>query len=70
MKKCVLWRKLSISKTIGFMDGHPRKPANWCQGSNEVIILFVEECPMTVSFLYIFVKRALNQRRKIISRTF
>ena len=30
---------LSISKMIEFMHGHPRKPANWCQGSNELIIL-------------------------------
>ena len=29
----------SISKMIEFMHGHPRKPANWYQGSYEVIIL-------------------------------
>ena len=46
---------------IEFMHGHPRKSANWCQGSNEVIILFSEECPMMTSLLYIFVKKALKQ---------
>ena len=39
MKHFLLWSKLLISKTIDFMHGHPRKPANWCQVSNEVIIL-------------------------------
>ena len=27
-------------KKIEFMHSHSRKPRNWCQGSNEVIILF------------------------------
>jgi hypothetical protein len=38
-KKKLLWMKLLISKTIEFMHSHPRKPANWCQGSKEIIIL-------------------------------
>jgi hypothetical protein len=39
MKKCLLWRKLSISKMIQFIHGHPWKPANSCQRSNEVITM-------------------------------
>ena len=39
MKKCLLWRKLSISEMIEFMHSHSRKSVNWCQGLNEVIIL-------------------------------
>ena len=30
---------LIINKTIEFMHGHQRKPANWCHGLNKVIIL-------------------------------
>jgi hypothetical protein len=61
MKKCLLWRKLSISKTIEFMHGYPRKPMNWCQGSNEVIILPQSWFPMMASLICIFVKRALKK---------
>ena len=56
VKKMLLRRKLSIRKTIEFMHGHPRKPANWCQGSNEFIILFGGECLMTASLLHILWK--------------
>ena len=58
-EKIVLYRKLSISKTIEFMHGHPRKPANWCQGSNEVI-LFGGECLMTASLLYSFCEKSVK----------
>ena len=57
IKKFLLWRKLSISKTIEFMHGHPKKPVNWCRGMTD------EECPMTVSLFYIFVKRTLKAMR-------
>jgi hypothetical protein len=62
MKKFLLFKKLSICKIIEFMHGHPRKPSDWCQASNEVIILFGGEHLMTASLLYIFVKRALKQQ--------
>ena len=61
-KQFLLWRKLSISKTIEFMHGHPKELINWCQGSNKVIILVGGECLMTVSLLYMFVKRTSKQR--------
>jgi len=54
-EKTLLWRKLSISKMIEFMHGHPRKPANWCQGSNEFVILPQGWFGGTASLLYILV---------------
>ncbi|KAK2701370.1 hypothetical protein QYM36_019973 [Artemia franciscana] len=33
MKKCLLWRKLSINKKTEFMYVHPRKPTSVIQGS-------------------------------------
>jgi hypothetical protein len=69
-EKNFIWRKLSISKMIEFMHGHPRKPTNWCQGSNEVIIL-PQWCLVGWLHLFKFLwKRALKQRWEIINRTF
>ena len=51
MKKFFTVEETFINKTIEFMHGNPRKPANWCQISNEVIILFSGECPMTASLV-------------------
>ena len=52
-----------------FMHSHPRKPADWYQGLNKVIIRFGGEYPMRATLLN-FVKRALKQRREIIDGTF
>ena len=58
--KTIQWRKLSMGKTIEFIHGHPKKPANWCQESNEIITLPQWWFGKMGSLIYVFMKRALK----------
>jgi hypothetical protein len=54
------------------MHSHPRKPANLCQVSNKVIILFGEECPMTALTSLHFCEKCIktearNYQQKILT---